>query len=241
MAKVKCFFRFIDEEQKQKFKGSSCLFTISVGQQSHEGECFDATIDLINNSFASCIMLVDDSLQRYTMAMNSKKDPDFFYEMSIKEGDLWLERNKPYYSKLRNLKKIIRWDTWLNHKDFNNKKEIIEKKIESNESYKNSFDVSVNSFIEKYNKRIDNKGDIDYNRIRNLSLCFIKEECSALCLWEELECEYEAYPGIHNLAIIKTREFFLSSNKPRLLNAITLGFRNAKQLLPQSFVLGEDA
>jgi hypothetical protein len=237
MTKVKCFFRFISDEDKKKFKKSSCLFTISVGQQSHENEQFDATIDLINDSFSNCIMLVDDSLQRHTMAFNSKNSSESFYDLSIKEGDLWLERNKHYYSKLRNLKRIIRWDTWLNHNNFKAKKEMIENRIDCDEDYRNAFESSANAFIKKYKERILNKEDFDVDRAIRISLEFIKEECIALCLWKELGCEYEVYPGVHNAAIQKTREIFLVSHEQPLLKAVTLGFRNVKQFSPQSFVL----
>lgn len=236
MAKTKCFFRFIQEEDKQKFKTSSCLFTISVGQQTHEGEHFSSTIDLINESFHSCTMLVDDSLQRHSIALNRLQDPDYFYEISLKEGDLWLERNKQYYEKLTNLKNIIRWDTWLKHPNFHSQREAIKKMINEDVNYKNAFETSVTEFITRYEQRLQDKKYFDPERGKRLSFEFVLEECTALCLWANLNCNYEVYPNLHNSAINETRKRFVLAKYPHLLNPVTLGFRNAKQLAPQRFI-----
>ncbi|MGD9152679.1 MAG: hypothetical protein PVG30_03350 [Gammaproteobacteria bacterium] len=240
MAKTKCFFRFLNNEDKTIFQQSRCLFTISVGQQTHENEHFEATIELLNKSFKSCIMLVDDSLQRHTMAFNRKQNPDYFYEISIKEGDLWLERNKKYYENLQNLEQIIRWDNWLNHPKFNEQKEAIKKLIEKDKDYAYAFESSVRDFVTKYHNRISNNEKFNLERAKELSFNFILEECTALCLWVELNCNYEAYPNLHNAAINSTREKFVLPTRPDLLNVLTLGFRNAKQLEPQRFLLLEN-
>jgi len=86
MPSVKAFFKYIDEEEKGKLKNSTCMFTISVGQQSHENERFESTIELISRSFSSAVMLIDDSLQRHNMALNQKENAQYFYNISIQEG-----------------------------------------------------------------------------------------------------------------------------------------------------------
>ena len=74
----KSIFRSTSDDVKSQFKKSRCLLTISVGQATHEGELFAATMDLINASFKSCVLLIDDSLQRHTMAFNTAEKADFF-------------------------------------------------------------------------------------------------------------------------------------------------------------------
>lgn len=239
MAKTKCFFRFLNNEEKEYLRESHCLFTISVGQQTHEGEHFEATIDLINKSFKSCTMLVDDSLQRYTMALNKKEPPDYFYDISIQEGDLWLKRNEKIYEQLTNLENIFRWDTWLNHPEFEKQKSVIKKLINADENYAACFNKSISDFVCKYHKRINDCMDFDLGRAKKLSFDFIVEECTALCLWIDLKCNYEVYPNLHNEAINETRRRFILSKYPNLLKSITLGFRNAKQLDPQRFIFVE--
>ena len=235
MPSVKAFFKYIDSQEKMRLKSSTCLFTISVGQQSHEGDRFSATIDLINNSFSSAIMLVDDSLQRHNMALNRKESADYFYETSIKEGDLWLKRNEKYYTKCKNLKKIIRWDYWRKHPNYQASHQNIKAALDQDAFYKEEMDYSINEFLNKYAKRLTN--DIHYNLERAKKLCFdfILEECTAVTLWPELKAQYEAYPGLHNKAIEGTRKRFVANNQ--LLNPVTIGFRNAGQMLPQKFIL----
>jgi len=230
MPKTKSFIRFLNETDKEKLKEKSCLFTISVGQQTHEGEHFRATIELLNATFKSCTMLVDDSLQRHTIAIQQEFEPEYYYEMSIKEGDLWLERNEKYYGKLTNLEKIIRWDTWLKHADFDLKRNAILNLIEQDSTYKSAFEQSINEFTIKLQERTTDNKYVDIERAKRLSFDFIVEECTALCLWPELNCHYEVYPNLHNSAINETRQRFVLAYTPHLINQITLGFRNAAQL-----------
>lgn len=232
---MKCFIRFIDESERKNFNQSRCMFSISVGQQSHEGEFFSKTIDLINANFKSCVMIVDDSLQRHTMALEHSQDADYFYNISIREGDLWLERNRTVFERLNSLEKVVRWDYWLKHKEFNARKAIIESMIATNAAYAEAFNVSIQDFVEKYRKRNNNINNADIDRAKKLSYDFVLEECTALCLWTELECNYEVYHGLHNEAMRMTKEIFIFPNRPNLLKAVTLGFRNYKQLERQKF------
>lgn len=233
--KAKAIFKCA-EEFKSKFVHSSCLLTISVGQTTHEGELFDVTMELVNKSFSSCTLLVDDSLQRHNMALNSTRDADSFYEISIKEGDLWLRRNEKYYGKLTMPLRIFRWDRWLNHPNFHNKLNEVKAAIESDPSYKTVFDDSIEKFLLKYRARLSNPEAFNMERAWRLSYDFVTEECAALCLWPELECNFEIYPIQHNDAINATRERFVLPQYPNLLQAVNIVFRNVKQIKPQSFL-----
>lgn len=239
MNKIKAFFKNMENYKIEELKKATCLTTISVGQQTHEEDRLSSTFELINNSFYSCILLVDDSLQRHTMALHKKEDAKFFYELSVKEGDLWLERNEKYIKKLTNLKKIIRWDTWLMHPEFKNKLNEIKLTFENDFFYKASFEKSINIFLNKYRGRLTNPNHFDMVRAKQLSLDFVMEECSALCLWPELQCQYEVYPNKHNEAIEETRKRFVLSKYPNLLQAITIEFRNSRQVKPQKFIFLE--
>ncbi|PIR10251.1 MAG: hypothetical protein COV52_09845 [Gammaproteobacteria bacterium CG11_big_fil_rev_8_21_14_0_20_46_22] len=138
MRRLKPVFRCMNVE-KEQFKQSRCLLTISVGQEVHEREHFEATIELVNASFDSCIMLIDDSLQRHTMALESEKDADSFYRGSIEAGDQWLERNAMYYGKLAILSKIVRWDQWLLHPNFQAQQNELKALMDSDDAYHSAF------------------------------------------------------------------------------------------------------
>jgi hypothetical protein len=237
MSKMKANFRFVTEAQKAKFSQSHCLLTISVGQGSHEEERFAATLDLINASFNACTITLHDGLQRYTIALDKKEEPSYFYEASVEEGDLWLERNKKYYSKLTILKDIIRWGTWLNHPGFSRENDRIITLINQDASYKDVFDKTMEEYLSKYCSRLTDVGSFDMERARRLCLDYLVEECAVLCLWAETGCQFELYPGKHNAAMVETRKRFISSNNLELLNAVGIGFNHRKDLPPQQFTL----
>lgn len=236
MSYIKSVFK-CEDDYKKIFKDSQCLLTISVGQATHEGEMFSSIINLINNNFNSCILLIDDSLQRHTMAINSKKGADYFYQLSIEEGDLWLQRHKKYYENLSIPIKILRWDQWLNHVNFVSTRNKIVSTINTDLAYKEAFDNSIDKFLTKYCERLFNPHGFDMQRARQLSYDFVIEECTALCLWTELNCQFEIYPNRHNAAIEQTRKRFVLSSHPDLLRPVAVIFRNAGQMKPQCFEL----
>ncbi len=237
MQKIKAFFRNIADSTRAQFKNSQCLLTISVGQATHEGEMFAATMALINASFGSCILLVDDTLQRHTMALNKAEEADFYNNIALQEGELWLQRNKKYYSSLTIPLKIMRWDFWLNHPKFNAKRNEIIQLTENDPIYKSTFVHSIEAFLKKYRERLVDPENFDIERAWRLSFDFVVEECTALSLWPELLCHYEVYPNRHNKAIEESRKRFVLAYYPDLLHALTISFKNAAQIQPQQFSL----
>ncbi len=237
MQKIKAVFRNIADSTHAQFKNSRCLLTISVGQATHEGEMFEATMELINASFDSCILLIDDTLQRHTMALNKPEEADYYNNIALQEGELWLARNKKYYSSLTIPIKIMRWDFWLNHPKFNAKRNEIIQLTENDLAYKSTFVHSIEAFLKKYCERLVDTTHFDIEKARRLSFDFVVEECTALSLWPELFCHYEVYPNRHNKAIEESRKRFVLAHYPNLLHAVTIGFKNAQQIRPQQFTL----
>jgi hypothetical protein len=237
MQKIKAFFRNVPDSTRAQFKNFQCLLTISVGQATHEGEMFAVTMELINASFGSCVLLIDDTLQRHTMALNKPEEADFYNNIALQEGELWLERNKQYYSSLTIPTKIMRWDFWLNHPEFNTKRKEIIELTKSDPAYKATFVHSIEAFLNKYCERLVDPIYFDIQKARRLSFDFVVEECTALSLWPELMCHYEVYPNRHNKAIEESRKRFVLPHYADLLCPITIGFKNARQIQPQKFNL----
>lgn len=238
MKTVKCNFKNINTYQGN-FKDARCLLLISVGQEAHEEERFAATIDLVNNSFKFCIISLYDTLQRHSMALNSKEEPAFFHDIAEKEGTLWLERNKQYYDKLCIPKKILRWDMWLNHSSYTAQKNRLMGLIHEDPSYKLIFDITVEKYLNRYCKNLTEKTEFNMNRAKKICFDYILEECTVLCLWPELNCAFEIYPNAHNDAMEETRKRFINTQHKHIFQPLTLRFRNAKQLKPQKFSLLE--
>ncbi len=103
--------------RREIFRQANCIIPISVGQnlKVHEGEKFSSTIKLVNLSFRSGTLLIDDTIQRHTMRIFSKKSEEEMISQTLTEGDLWLERNLNAYSSLTIDYKIMRWSEWLMH------------------------------------------------------------------------------------------------------------------------------
>ncbi len=237
MANIKAVYRYVDELNRSKFNSSRCLLTISVGQEVHEDEKFDATVNLINDSFKECIMMIDDSLQRHTMVLDRKESAEEFYQISVKEGDLWLSRNEQYYSKMNNLSRIIRWDHWLKNPNYLTKKKTLQDAITKDASFAEIFDNTINEFLTRYFNRLFSQSD--FNMARGYQLCFdyLLEECTAMCLWPELDCHFEVYPSKRNFAMDETHRRYVLPFHKELLHAVAIKFKNRKQFNPQRFTL----
>ena len=231
---TKAVFRYVNEPQKLKFATSQCLLTVSVGQEVHEGEKFESTIELINQHFDSCILLVDDSLQRHTMALDQLENADFFYDASMTAGDAWLERNEKYYRKLTSLKKILRWDVWLKHPRYQETKCTIQNELSTDSEYHEAFSDTVGEFLRRYIPRA-NAQHFNVDRAKQLCEDYLLEECTALCLWHETGSHFEVYPSKRNQAMTKTHEKFILPHNPALLHSVGIKFKNRKQLKPQNF------
>lgn len=220
---------------KASFKNARCLLTISVGQEVHEGDKFFSTVDLINDSFGSCILLVDDSLQRHSMALDKAEDATFFYPQSLVEGDLWLERNQKHYQRLHSLERILRWNHCLEHPEYLTQQQKILSHMLETPEYQASFNQSINSFLQRFYARLLKKEHFELKRARRLCLDYLVEECTALCLWTELRCAFEVYPSKRNLAMTETHKRFVLPTYPDLLHPISIKFKNRTQLKPQQF------
>jgi hypothetical protein len=233
--RVKAMFK-CPSEFKSKFNNARCLLTISVGQKVHEYEEFLATINLVNSSFKQCIILIDDTLQRHSMRILDDSSENTIYQQSLIAGDAWLLRNKSIYNLLTIPFSIIRWDQWLNHPDYAQARRQIDLLYENDCAYKECLNKTIEIFLTRFQKRIDLHQDIfNYHRAFKLSLEYLKEECTAICLWPELGCHFEVYPSQRNLAMTETHKRFIIPSYPNLLHAVAIKFINSKQLLPQQF------
>lgn len=235
MENFKAAYRYVEDHQKEQFIHSQCLLTISVGQEVHEGDKFESTIYLVNKTFKSCIMLVDDTLQRHTMAINTENSGENFLNLSLKEGDDWLIRNEKYYGQLKNLSKIMRWNDWLLHPNYKKNRNKIKETINQDIKYKEIFVSTIEEFLDRYCSRLMDSSHFDYQKAYDLCLEYLIEECTAMTLWPEIQCQYEVYPGKRNLAMNETHTRFILPDHPELLHAVAIKFKNRKQLKPQQF------
>lgn len=234
----KCRFKHIPDVEKEVFYNSSCLLTISVGQEYHEGEKFKATTELVKNSFKSNHLMLYDSLQRYTMALRSNADADDFYEIATKQGDYWLERNSLAIENLQP-HRIIRWSEWLSHPKFTYFKDKIETLKRENSEYNLAFEVTTNEFIKRFEARLPHSRSFNKTRAQKLCTDYLVEECTALCIWPETKCYVEVYPKPRNAAMDQTHKRLILPFYPKQLHSVELKFKNKSKLKAQKFFYTE--
>jgi hypothetical protein len=234
MGKLKASFK-CDHVLKKQMRGATCLLTISVGQESHEGERLRATVDALNDTFGRCIITLHDALQRYTMSLNYNKDPADFYAAGVKEGELWMERNAPILKNLIIDNEIVPWDGWLQHPDFKRHRGLIQLQMKENEPYRHAFETTLESYLARHIKRLPQSVVLDIDRARTICEDYLIEECAVLCLWPETKACVELYPGKHNDAVEATRQLFIHSRHPDLVQAVKIGFNARPNMRPQQF------
>jgi hypothetical protein len=222
---VKASFRDCPVSERKNFLQSSCIIPISVGQAVHEGKKFLATIKLIDTSFKKCTILIDDSVQRHTMKIDNALNDGLLYQMAIKEGDGWLQRNKAAYKKLTIPYDIMRWDDWLTSPDYKNSYEKVKNQYYSHENYRQGIQANIEEFLARYIDRFTDKSQLDYERAFSLCLDYLLEECAVMRLWVQREYEFEVYPSGRNKAMAATYEYLIKPSYPNFLRSVALRFK----------------
>lgn len=197
---------------------------ISVGQSVHESEKFSAVIKLVNASFKACTILVDDSVQRHTLAINSQLEPQDLYDDALELGQQWLLRNQKRYSQLTIPYQILRWDDWLRHPDFENHLGRVRRFYCSNQQYKESIHKNVDDFLTRYLGRNESPA-LDMQRSVRLCVDYLLEECAVMCLWTHGKYNFELYPHGRNQAMVATYDMLIKPQSPEYLRSVAIRFK----------------
>lgn len=222
---IKASFRECSIPDRKTFYQSTCLIPISVGQSVHEGKKFLATMNLINSSFKSCTILIDDSIQRHTLKIiHTNHSNDFLYKRALTEGDAWLERNKVHIENLTIPYKIERWDRWLQHPDFIKQLNKISFLYETDMEYQHAIQSNINEYLTRYIIRTKQK-DFNYENAFSLCLNYLMEECTVMCLWIHEKYQFEVYPSGRNKAMAATYNRLIKPFYPELLKSVALRFK----------------
>ena len=224
---LKASFRECPISDRKQFLKSTCIIPISVGQPIHEGQKFVAAIKLINASFKSCTILVDDSVQRHTMAISNSADADRLYELAVQEGSDWLKRNESGYQQLTIPYNIMRWDDWLNSKPFEESYRRVKQYYSENVHFQHAIQANIESFLSRYFARLEDtsSSSIDPSRAFSLCLDYLLEECAVMCLWVEGNYAFEVYPSGRNEAMAATYKHLIEPFHSNLLKPVALRFK----------------
>lgn len=199
--RYKASFRWVTEEDKAKFKNSTVIVPISVGQQYHEAGEFEATIALINKSFKECHILIADTLRRHSPEVREQAYNDGLdaSTLTLHRGEQWFYNNEKYISMLSIPYRISKWNEWLAHPAYTDYYNAVLKLYQEDSSYKAIVDNDVAAFLCRGNRRYDSES---INNCRS----YILEESAVVCLWVLSGFELDVYPMGDNKAMITAYE-----------------------------------
>ena len=228
---IKASFRACAIDDRKKFYKSTCILPISVGQPVHENEKFFATLKLINSKFKRCTLLVDDTIQRFTLQIgNPTLTIDKAYKQAIELGDLWMKRNQHIYTQLTIPYTIKRWDYWRNLPEYITCYKKVEEFYNNDAQYKQAIHDNVEEFVTRCIQRL-NVDKIDKDQAFNNCLLYLKEECAVMSLWMKDKYDFEVYPAGRNKAMSATYEKIIKPANPDLLRSVALRFKKHRKLL----------
>ncbi|MCX7115280.1 MAG: hypothetical protein NTW08_05180 [Gammaproteobacteria bacterium] len=224
MTLIKASFKGNPPEERKQFANSSCLMPISVGQRVHEGEKLASVIKLVSTAFQTCTILVDDSIQRYTLAIERLSEPDLLYDEALMLGRAWLMRNQDIISQLSIPYQVLRWDDWLKHAAFQAQHERVSQLYHHNSMYKAAIHQNVDAFLARdvgRNPMCDSKRA----RIEQLCVDYLLEECAVMCLWTYGKYHFELYPTGRNQAMTATYEMLIKPQYSDYLRSVGIRFK----------------
>ena len=222
---VKATFVGCSSKEKQLFSTSTCLLSISVGSQAHEGQKFLATIKLINRNFKACDIFIADTIHKYTLKLTyPEKDISMLHDLARRDGNSWLQRNKQTYEQLTIPYKITRCDEYLQHSLFQEKLDEINKLYDVDQTYRNIFKSNIEQYLIRHKKR-EQIFKISDALAFSYCLQYLKEECAIFYLLAEKQYNYEIYPSQRCIAMAATYERLIKPFYPNFLKPIELKFK----------------
>ena len=231
--RMKASFRCLKED-REEFAQSKAQVTVSVGQDIHEGVKFESTMQLVNESFEFCVIMLDDTIQRYSLALDSRKKPNDFLVEAKSLGDEWLERNRAAYSNLEIPLKIVRWDDFRLRPDFSSTYLRMQQFYDHNSAFFDAVNNNAKQFLDRYEKRVLSP---EYDRGKAYALCvqYLIEENAGMVLWPEMGCHFEVYPSGRNPSMQVTYDKLIAPDQPQLLRQVSLRFnkRNIEEKSPE--------
>ncbi|MFY0599295.1 MAG: hypothetical protein JXR03_06455 [Cyclobacteriaceae bacterium] len=160
---------------------------ISVGQPYHEGEKLKSAIEWAVNRFDNLMVIVGDTIQRYTLKFENNLKELEAHRQSFVAGDLWLERNA---STLKGLP-VIRWDDYRLNDRFETVHDQVLTLYHGNKEWRAQVD---NAIDDTWKRRQKTKAHIytpeRHDEYLSNSLALLIEETATLALM------YQDYPGI---------------------------------------------
>jgi tRNA-dependent cyclodipeptide synthase len=186
-------FIHVSESQKAVFKKSKCVFLVSLEQSYHTGIRLAAGLKYIGSHFGESLVLIADTLQRYTQAIIQHKSPEDLIEYTKEQGSQWIMRNIDILDGvLITTSRVSRWEPYRNHLRFKYYYDMMKRAYESNEyGLKSAFVQDAFRFLARLSAT---KKSLSSNSIE-FCIQYLMEECACTCLLAVEEgVEFLVYP-----------------------------------------------
>jgi tRNA-dependent cyclodipeptide synthase len=236
MKELKCRFKGLADGYEINFKNQSVLVSISIGQDSKNTTRFSALLKLIFQHFENCTITLHDTLQRYTMAIQTGRTSSDCYQDAMLLGDQWLAAHQKLCNDYGDRIKIIRWDEWLNHTLFKDSQQMIKDEIQNDSAYKQYFTESIDAYLNRYANRLTESSVFNRKQAESLCLDYLIEECAILCLWPSTGCHFEIHDGAHNSAMQKSLKRFVDQKQNYSFQMLNIIFNHRPNLNPQKLL-----
>jgi hypothetical protein len=210
------------EGEKSEFIGASGLFSISMGIDKilMQGMCLSDVIDIIDNTFGCCDIVVSDALQRFNfMSLYPGLSEDEALEMAIEIGDNWLKKSSQILANLTIPHKIFRWSDWLNSCNYQEKYNYVFKLFEDNEDFKSSVKVSTQKYLErklKYNS-YQYESVLSFQYQLENAYKFVLEESAIMLLWCDAGYDFELHPSQRSPALVHLHRLYYQNKDNKKL------------------------
>lgn len=220
-----------DPAIRQTFSDKTAVMPISIGfSLDQENGRLRATLELLAKSFDKVVILIDDLVQRHTLAISSDIPEHHLKDICLKEGDIWIKRYKDTIDEILGDKvRIVRWEDTLKNPPFQENKERVLRELATNEEYRDAFKETIDEVVLRFKKR---KPALDTQRAHDLSMEYLIEECASMVAWPLLlGAKVEVYPARRSAAMAATNKFIIQKVYPDLpggLQKVRLRFQKKR-------------
>lgn len=166
---------------------------ISVGQEYHEGEKFEATIHWVKHRFDKVIICVNDTLQRHNLIFRGM-DKDKARSYSAEQGDSWIERNRIYLDEL-GVYELYRWSDWTQTYAYKLEQSKVINLFKTNSFFRDQVEEEMLLFWERAKKKNPYMSESRFHDFRLHSTMYLLEECAVFQLMFKHCRAVDIYPG----------------------------------------------
>jgi PAS domain S-box-containing protein len=194
-------------KKNSNMRCAKTLFIISLDNVNSMDKKLRSIVYKLNKTFSNCDFIIGDTLNRFNFMMKDNLILESMAEkLALDAGDKWLNNNKHVLEELTIPYKIIRWNTWRENKNFNDKLKIVENEYNINAVYQEFIHKAATKFLSRNNIS---------NSIDTYCIKYLLEECAAMLLWADLGYQFELYTSKRNPAMEITYKVLIEDKYPK--------------------------